>query len=126
VKQLSLSSMIRRNSGSFGARPCRNVRRRILAGQVHTLPRSWQRSWIIARIVATPPWADFTEIRKVYDRAEQLRWETGQQWEVDHIVPLQHPLVCGLHVHWNLEPKLALLNNQKSNRFGFEQLELFE
>lgn len=126
MKQLSLSSLIRRSSGSFGARPCRSARRRILAGQVHTLPRSWQRSWIIARIVATPPWADFTEIRKVYDRAEQLRWETGQHWEVDHIVPLQHPLVCGLHVHYNLEPKLAVLNSKKSNHFGYEQLELFE
>lgn len=68
--QLTLSSQLRRSKGSFGSRPCRAARKRILAGQAHTLPRSWQRKWIIQRILATPPWADFVAIRKVYDLAK--------------------------------------------------------
>ena len=35
---------------------------------------------------------------------------------VDHIVPLQSPLVCGLHVHDNLRVILAVDNASKANR----------
>lgn len=36
---------------------------------------------------------------------------------VDHIVPLRHPLVCGLHVQDNLQLSTERFNKIKGNRF---------
>lgn len=37
--------------------------------------------------------------------------------EIDHIIPLNHPEVCGLHVPWNLEPIDRELNHTKTNNW---------
>ena len=51
---------------------------------------------------ATPPWADRAAIRAKYKEAKRLSKLTGEQYVMDHIVPLDGKLVCGLHVDWNL------------------------
>ena len=38
-------------------------------------------------------------------------------WEVDHIVPLQSNLVCGLHCHANLQILEKKINRAKSNSY---------
>jgi hypothetical protein len=116
----------RRSPGSFGARACRRLRERILAGDISTMPKSWQRKWIVQRIIATPPWANMGEIRKKYNEAARLSWETGVPHVVDHIIPLNHPLVCGLHVAYNLRAITAGANGAKSNTWCPDQLELFD
>jgi hypothetical protein len=63
---------------------------------------------------ATPSWLDcdqHREIRKIYKRARK------HGLSVDHIVPLSSPLVCGLHVPWNLQIMPPLENMNKSNTF---------
>lgn len=111
--------------GSFGARPCRAIRARLFEFGVAALPKGWQRSWIIARIRNTPPWADFAAIKRVYEEARARSTATGQRHVVDHIIPLQSPHVSGLHVAANLQVKHWLANQHKSNKFADpNQLEL--
>ena len=119
--------MARTPAGSFGARACRALRVRLLTQGRESLPPSFAASnWIVARILATPPWACFKAIREVYREADRLTEKTGVKHNVDHIVPLNHPRVCGLHVAWNLRAIPAGPNMAKSNNWCPEQLELFE
>lgn len=115
----------KRKAGSFGARPCKEMRKRLIAGGVEALPKSWRRGWIIQRILATPPWCDFKPIRDVYKRADELTAETGRKHVVDHRIPLNHPRVCGLHVDWNLRAICEKENASKSNYFCPEQDDMF-
>jgi hypothetical protein len=70
------------------------------------------------QLSATPSWSDAEAIRSLYEEATRLSEETGIPHEVDHIVPLQHPLVCGLHVLENLQILLFAENRQKKNTFA--------
>lgn len=60
---------------------------------------------------AIPKWADHSKIKEVYEAAYFL------SLEVDHIVPLRSPLVCGLHVEHNLQLLTREANLAKSNRW---------
>lgn len=63
---------------------------------------------------ATPGWADMESIKDVYMEAKYM------QMHVDHIVPLNHPLVCGLHVWENLQLLYPEDNLRKNNTFNPE------
>ena len=68
------------------------------------------------KLKAIPCWADLEQIKKLYKDAARRTRETGIKHHVDHVVPLQHQLVCGLHSHTNLEVIPAMLNFAKNNR----------
>lgn len=70
--------------------------------------------------IVTPPWADKDEIKQIYAEAKRLTEETGIKYHVDHIIPLKHPLVCGLHVKENLTIITKEENLKKSNYFKIE------
>jgi hypothetical protein len=72
-----------------------------------------------AKLNATPKWltnSDFAEIEELYLCARMFRLYTGEEYHVDHIVPLQGKTVCGLHVLWNLQVIPAKENLSKSNK----------
>lgn len=70
-----------------------------------------------AKLNATPPWANFEIIGLFYEFAALLSEVTGEEYEVDHIVPLQGEFVSGLHVETNLRVMLKHDNRVKSNKF---------
>lgn len=71
------------------------------------------------KINATPIWYDQEKelIAALYKAASYLKRLTGNTYHVDHIIPLNHELVCGLHCLDNLQIMLAEDNLSKSNNF---------
>lgn len=65
---------------------------------------------------ATPKWADKQRIVDIYLRA-QMKSKGRRKYHVDHIIPLQHPRVCGLHVPDNLQILTQKVNCRKNNRW---------
>lgn len=68
---------------------------------------------------ATPPWLtkeQRLEMRQAYETAQTFTEALGEPWHVDHIVPISSPVVCGLHVPWNLQIMRGVDNIAKSNR----------
>lgn len=56
------------------------------------------------------------EIQEIYDNCPEGH-------HVDHIIPRNHELVCGLHVPCNLQYLPAEENMKKSNRFIISDIE---
>jgi len=73
-----------------------------------------------AEIMATPRWVDFDALKCVYLDAAAKSIQTGIKHSVDHIVPLRHPLVCGLHVPCNLRILKLGDNSSKGNFFDVD------
>jgi hypothetical protein len=91
-----------------------------------TVARYWVKEhWRKVRR-ASPPWLTPEHRRQIREIYRSRR--PGEQ--VDHIVPLVSPIVCGLHVPWNLEAIPAGPNMSKGNRYWpdcpHENAELFE
>ena len=65
------------------------------------------------KLDAQPDWVDTRALAEIYTNCPE-------GYEVDHEVPLNNKLVCGLHVPWNLKPIPKIENRQKSNKFDPE------
>ena len=70
---------------------------------------------------ATPKWLSQEQkqqIVAIYEHMRDCRAVTGEEYHVDHIVPLRGENVCGLHVPWNLQVLPAYVNITKSNSYS--------
>jgi hypothetical protein len=72
------------------------------------------------RRTARSSWASQDAIRLVYAEARAKTVTGGVEHVVDHIVPLIHPLVCGLHNEFNLCVITRQENARKNNRYAPE------
>lgn len=71
------------------------------------------------KLNATPPWygeLDEFVMREAADLCRLRELATGFAWQVDHMVPLQAKLACGLHCAANVQVIPAALNTAKLNR----------
>jgi 5-methylcytosine-specific restriction endonuclease McrA len=60
---------------------------------------------------------DMKKIYRIYKLCKEVSVRTGVEHHVDHIVPIRHPLVCGLHLSWNLQIIPKKDNLSKNNHF---------
>lgn len=68
----------------------------------------------------TPAWLtdfDKLKIKCMYQMSAMYARENGEQFHVDHIIPLQGANVSGLHVPSNLQIMKALENISKKNKY---------
>ena len=63
------------------------------------------------KLHALVSWANLAEISKIYKQCPE-------GYHVDHLIPLQGDLVCGLHCEHNLQYLLAKDNLSKGNKFN--------
>lgn len=70
-----------------------------------------------AFFAAIPDWCEREMISELYIECRRISDSTGIVHHVDHIVPLQHHLVCGLHCFHNLQIMTGKENQSKCNSF---------
>ena len=78
---------------------------------------SSQESRRLLIMFGTPPWADREKIKQIYEERDRIIAETGELYEVDHIIPVKHEKVCGLNVEFNLQILSESNNRSKSNNY---------
>ncbi|WP_348697588.1 hypothetical protein [Duganella fentianensis] len=82
--------------------------------------KQWNITRRYAESRATPSWADFDAMNAIYQEARRLTLQDGIQRNVDHVIPLRSPIVCGLHVENNLRIIEKSENEKKRNKFVVE------
>lgn len=75
--------------------------------------------------LSTPSWADRSEMQWLNWCRRAWGEVTGVEHVLCHIVPLNHPHVCGLTVPWNLKLAPRAVNASEGNKWHPEQGGLF-
>lgn len=105
-----------------------SLRRSIVEGRTQAWVYKNERADYIIRVaLSCPPWVCRAELRAFEHEARWKTQSTGIKHVVDHVVPVTHPLVCGLTVPWNLQVITYAANAKKSNGLHHAfQVELFD
>lgn len=113
LRRETLGEILKQRSRDYYAKTKPIRRAKVKAWQLSNPGKhnSYSAQGKVAKLRAMPPWVDRIAIRSIYERAKIAGME------VDHIIPLRHHLVCGLHVPWNLQLLTETENCRKKNRF---------
>lgn len=94
-----------------------SLRKRIISGDVpRWVSRNPRSGYIISVALSTPPWVDVKALHEKYREAKRRSAVTGIPHVVGHLVPVTHPMVCGLTVPWNLKVMSKRENDRMGNR----------
>jgi hypothetical protein len=98
-------------------KPCHNTRRLQWAKDYPAKQNDHHARRRARKLKATPSWEDKRKTMWYYDESQRITAETGVVHHVDHMVPLNHWSVRGLHWHMNFAVLPGAENNSKGNRF---------
>jgi hypothetical protein len=70
------------------------------------------------KLKATPNWSDKDAIRRMYIVAKFMNEKLGEDYQVDHVIPLKGKSICGLHCETNLQLLSARENRIKGSSFN--------
>ncbi len=68
-------------------------------------------------LLSYPFWVTKEMLKPFIAEVKRKNLETGIQHSIDHIIPIRHPLVCGLSVPANLRVIPAKQGERKGNQF---------
>ncbi len=94
---------------------CKNAQRvykKLNAGKVC----AWGQKHRSLKLQATPSWYEKDKVELIYIKAKEWSKILGCELQVDHIVPLNSKLVCGLHCWSNLQLLDKPINGSKRNK----------
>jgi hypothetical protein len=124
-KKISNEQKEKRNQASSLWRDSNPEKRKEYAKQYASKNRakltSIERKRQASKLKRTPAWLtafDKLHMECLYQVAAMRTRESGQEWHVDHILPLQGKTVSGLHVPSNLRVIPAVENLRKYNIYG--------
>jgi hypothetical protein len=94
------------------------VRRKIIArDEPAWLTRHKRADYVRCAYLARPEWVDREEMRWLEWCRRSWSSATGVEHVLDHVIPLNHPQVCGLTVPWNLALVPRAVNANKRNEW---------
>lgn len=103
------------------------LRASILRGDIPDwLQKHIRRDRIILATLSVPPWIKASAFKELEAERDFRAASTGVPHVLDHIIPVDHPLVCGLTVPLNMQVIDAPLNARKGNKLHYAfQAEMF-
>lgn len=102
-----------------------DAKRKIMAGEEPAwLTKHPRASYVRSGYLSVPPWVDREEMKWIH--LCKCAWSKvrGIEFVLDHIVPLNHPNVCGLTVPWNLRLVPRAINAFKGSKWNENQFEM--
>lgn len=97
-----------------------NFKNKLWRNANRDLSRSYSAKRRSLKLQAYPPWIseiDKMQIEDLYTLAKMRSEVMGKEYHIDHVHPINHHLVCGLHIPGNLQILTAEQNLSKSNKF---------
>lgn len=103
----------------------KGVRRRLIAGdEPEWLRKHPRRGYVRQGYLSCPEWSPRDELRWLDWCRRAWSAATGVEHVLDHMIPINHPRVCGLTVPWNFKLVPREVNAFKGGHWRAGQLKL--